>query len=93
MLLFILFMKLYLSLKLGFNVELDQRPEYHRGFIKWDETGDDGYPVVYSTGNQHSSRLLSMNQANCLLEIPGSSNELKCLQKNETITALLIEKL
>jgi gephyrin len=79
--------------KLGFDVELDERPEYHRGIIKWEEVSDDGYGVVYSTGNQHSSRLLSMNQSNCLLEIPSSTNTLKRLQTNEIITALYIEKL
>jgi hypothetical protein len=70
------------------------RPEYHRGLLKWDtEDPNSMIPVAYSTGNQHSSRLLSMNKANCLLELPSCSEDRKVLKKGEIVTALWIEKI
>jgi gephyrin len=44
------------------------RPEYHRAVARWDAGA--GCFVAASTGNQASSRLLSMRSANVLLELP-----------------------
>uniref|UniRef100_A0A1D1YDI4 Molybdopterin biosynthesis protein CNX1 n=1 Tax=Anthurium amnicola TaxID=1678845 RepID=A0A1D1YDI4_9ARAE len=48
------------------------RPEFHRAVIRW--VLDDGYGhpgfIAESTGNQMSSRLLSMKAANALLVLP-----------------------
>lgn len=84
-----------IKVQLGFDAELDiLRPEYHRGLLKWDtEDPNSMIPVAYSTGNQHSSRLLSMNKANCLLELPSCSEDRKVLKKGEIVTALWIEKI
>lgn len=48
------------------------RPEFHRAIVKWKEndgSGSSGF-VAESTGQQTSSRLLSMRAANALLELP-----------------------
>ncbi|XP_074294990.1 molybdopterin biosynthesis protein CNX1-like [Silene latifolia] len=48
------------------------RPEFHRATIKWKDNDGSGRPgfVAESTGQQMSSRLLSMKSANALLELP-----------------------
>lgn len=81
-----------------FNADLDPRPEYHRGIITWsnpdsNETSSSGYPSVYSTGNQHSSRLLSMNAANCLVKLPARTEVKKTVSSGEILSALIIEKI
>lgn len=82
---------------MGFDADLDPRPEYHRCLVKWNENFNiedinSAYPIAHSTGNQHSSRLLSMNQANCLLELPGRTPARPKINKGDILTALLIEK-
>ncbi len=65
------------------------RPEYHRAAIRWDATlhaGSGGF-VAESTGNQASSRLLSMRSANALLELPQGEG---ILAAGSMVTALLI---
>jgi hypothetical protein len=44
-------------------------------------------------GNQHSSRLLSMNKANGLVKLPGKTNSKTSIKKGEILTALIIEKI
>jgi gephyrin len=52
-----------------------ERPEYHRAIL--DDAGSRGGPVVArSTGNQRSSRLMSMKSANALLCLPQGSGTL-----------------
>ena len=48
------------------------RPEYHRAILRWEPTLDGGRGglLATSTGNQASSRLLSLRSANALLELP-----------------------
>lgn len=62
-----------------------ERPEYHRAVAKFDSKV--GGFVAYSTGNQLSSRLLSMHSANVLLEIPQGTGT---LQVGDKVTALII---
>ncbi|XP_031111127.1 molybdopterin biosynthesis protein CNX1 isoform X3 [Ipomoea triloba] len=52
------------------------RPEFHRAIISWQLNDGSGLPgfVAESTGQQRSSRLLSMKSANALLEVPASSS-------------------
>ncbi|KAK3092834.1 hypothetical protein FSP39_007734 [Pinctada imbricata] len=57
--------------KLEKSVYLDPRPEYHRVVLQW--LHDDPVPVASSTGNQISSRLLSMRTANALLMLPSKN--------------------
>lgn len=80
-----------LSTQLGFDVSLDQRPEYQRARLKW-KTGSD-IPSVISTGVQQSSRLLSMADANCLLKLPPKSEECSQLNAGKTVNALLLKHL
>ncbi|KAL0460877.1 UNVERIFIED_CONTAM: Molybdopterin biosynthesis protein CNX1 [Sesamum latifolium] len=52
------------------------RPEFHRATVRWEFNGgtDSSGFVAESTGNQISSRLLSMKSANALLEVPPTGN-------------------
>ncbi|CAH9133205.1 unnamed protein product [Cuscuta epithymum] len=52
------------------------RPEFHRAVISWQSNDGSGLPgfVAESTGQQRSSRLLSMKSANALLEVPASNS-------------------
>lgn len=83
-----------IKVKSEFETILDPRPEYHRAFLSWsDQTLDSPFPSAFSTGNQHSSRLLSMNQANCLVKLPGRTKEKTNVKKGDILGALLIEKI
>lgn len=65
------------------------RPEYHRATLRWDATlhaGRGGY-LAQSTGNQASSRLLSLRTANALLELPQGEGELAA---GAVVSALLV---
>jgi gephyrin len=66
------------------------RPEYHRAHVQWETTlhGGAGGWLAQSTGNQASSRLLSMYGANALLELPQAEGELAA---GSIVPALLIE--
>ncbi len=66
-----------------------ERPEYHRAIVRWDSTlheGRGGF-LATSTGNQASSRLLSMRSANALLELPAMEG---ALASGAIVDALLI---
>ncbi|CAF0821420.1 unnamed protein product [Brachionus calyciflorus] len=79
-----------------FDAELDPRPEYHRCWLQWPKLENQiefEYPKAYSTGNQHSSRLLSMNEANVLVILPGRTEAKTRVTKGEILTALLIDKI
>ena len=55
-----------------------ERPEYHRAFVRA-SISTDGQPSTLfatSTGNQRSSRLLSMKSANALLCLPQASGSI-----------------
>eukprot|EP01121_Diplochlamys_sp_Union-15-3_P022626 TRINITY_DN9702_c0_g1_i1.p1 TRINITY_DN9702_c0_g1~~TRINITY_DN9702_c0_g1_i1.p1 ORF type:complete len:422 (-),score=69.27 TRINITY_DN9702_c0_g1_i1:113-1378(-) len=61
--------------KLTRDVKLDpERPEYHRATLKWDS--DQNCFIARSTGEQTSSRLLSMRSANALCILPQKSGVL-----------------
>lgn len=65
------------------------RPEYHRATVRWDALlngGQGGYRAS-STGNQISSRLLSMRTANVLLELPQAEGTLPA---GSVVSALVI---
>ena len=65
------------------------RPEYHRAVVHWDAAARDGQGafVAVSTGNQASSRLLSLRSANALLELPAANG---VLARGAPVDALLI---
>ena len=65
------------------------RPEYHRAILEGDARADGGRGglVAHSTGNQASSRLLSMRSANALLELPQGEGSLPA---GAVVSALLI---
>lgn len=65
-----------------------ERPEYHRAFVRTSPSTDGQSSILLarSTGNQRSSRLLSMQSANALLCLPQASGH---LESGNTITALL----
>lgn len=66
-----------------------QRPEYHRALLAWEPAlngGSGGFRAT-STGNQASSRLLSLRSANALLELPAGEG---LLPAGAVVSALLI---
>ena len=77
--------------KVDSTIRLDPRPEYHRVVLSW--LPDSTVPVAKSTGNQISSRLLSVNTANALLLLPPSSKEKSEIQKDEVVDAMIITRL
>ena len=78
--------------QLDADVELDDRPEYHRAVLDWLHQVD-AVPVAMSTGNQLSSRLLSMRAANVLLKLPAATSEYRRLNKGELVDAIVISQL
>lgn len=74
--------------KLSAAIQLDPRPEYHRVTLCWKPEND--IPIAYSTGNQLSSRLLSMASAQALLRLPNRTEELKSLPENCIVDALIL---
>lgn len=79
-----------IQVSLGHPLHLDPyRPEYHRAIVRWESSlheGRGGF-LADSTGNQASSRLLSMRSANALLELPQGEGTLPA---GTIVTALLI---
>lgn len=82
------YMYTVIKAKLGAPVQLDPRPEYHRVTLCW-KPGDE-LPIAYSTGNQMSSRLLSLASAQALLRLPDRTEELQCLPQNCLVDALIL---
>ena len=78
-------------LKVDSVIRLDPRPEYHRVVLTWEP--DSLVPVARSTGNQISSRLLSVNMANALLILPPKKPEKQEIQKDEIVDAMIIARL
>ncbi|XP_005090817.2 gephyrin [Aplysia californica] len=77
-----------IKVKVDKDLRLDPRPEYHRAALTW-ESGDPT-PTAHTTGNQISSRLLSMNQANVLMRLPPRSDALTHIDKGTVVDALVI---
>ena len=68
---------------------MDPRPEYHR--VKVSIAGNKF--IADSTGGQRSSRMLSLGQANGLLQLPAWSEEQQKLSKEDTVPCVLIGQL
>lgn len=73
------------------QVHLDPRPEYHRAVLTWQE--NDPIPKATRTGNQMSSRLLSMRTANVLLVLPPKSEEVQTIDSGTLVDAMVIGRL
>ena len=71
---------------------LDSRPEYHRVSLLWDEASDRRVTVALSTGNQISSRLLSLSNANGLAILPAKSHEMSCIADGTMVDVIVIDK-
>ncbi|KAL4623843.1 gephyrin isoform X2 [Arapaima gigas] len=67
--------------RLSCDVKLDPRPEYHRCILTWHH--QEPLPWAQSTGNQMSSRLMSMRSANGLLMLPPKTEQYVELHKGE----------
>ncbi|XP_073003333.1 molybdopterin biosynthesis protein CNX1 [Typha latifolia] len=65
------------------------RPEFHRATLRWELDDGSGMPgyIAESTGQQMSSRLLSMKSANALLELSATGN---MLTTGTSVPAILI---
>ncbi|XP_071079097.1 gephyrin-like isoform X2 [Haliotis cracherodii] len=80
-----------LQAKISQDLRLDPRPEYHRAVLAW--TPGEAIPEATSTGNQISSRLLSMSTANALLMLPPKSETQTSLKKGDIVNAMVIGRL
>lgn len=70
------------------DIPLDPRPEYHRAILTWEK--DEVTPTAHTTGNQISSRLLSMSSANVLMVLPPISKTLTHIEKGSLVDAIVI---
>ena len=91
-------MKLYLTniiillhFQLASETRLDPRPEYQRCTLTW--IANDTIPTALTTGNQISSRLLSMRAANALLMLPPRSEQCTSLPQGHVVKAMVIAPL
>ncbi|PIK41858.1 putative gephyrin-like isoform X2 [Apostichopus japonicus] len=76
--------------KLTADIRLDSRPEFQRVQLVW---GDSQIPQAFTTGKQISCRLLSMCQANALVQLPPRSEEVSILRTDDVVDAILIGRL
>ncbi len=74
-----------LRVKLDSNYTLDPRPEYVRAHVAWNHDA----MVANITGNQRSSRLLSMKGANALLKMPAAAS-VKKVNAGDWVDAIMI---
>ncbi|KAI9478743.1 MAG: MoaB/Mog domain-containing protein [Benjaminiella poitrasii] len=81
---------LLLPVKLGRSVQLDVRPEFQRVHVSLDA---DGQLVAQSTGKQQSSRMMSMVEANGLLQLPMKTSELTEIVEGTKVPCILIGNL
>ncbi|XP_076442878.1 gephyrin-like [Babylonia areolata] len=79
--------------RLDRTVRLDPRPEYHRAVVTWSLEAGEEVGRAVSTGNQISSRLLSLRQANALLRLPPRTVELTELAEGSVVDAIVIAPL
>ncbi|XP_042181210.1 gephyrin a isoform X7 [Oncorhynchus tshawytscha] len=77
--------------RLSCDVKLDPRPEYHRCILTWHH--QEPLPWAQSTGNQMSSRLMSMRSANGLLMLPPKTEQYVELHKGEVVDVMVIGRL
>ncbi|KAI9298035.1 Molybdopterin binding protein [Neoconidiobolus thromboides FSU 785] len=75
-----------IQVELEHSIRLDPRPEYHRCIIKY----QNNQLKASSIGNQDSSRLLSMLNANALLILPEKKEDKIQLNPGELVEALLL---
>jgi len=84
------------SLQLACDVKLDPRPEYHRCSLVWNHAASenglvyDGIPLARSTGNQISSRLLSLAAANALVVLPAYTEACPVISAGSLVDAIII---
>ncbi|XP_030854974.1 gephyrin [Strongylocentrotus purpuratus] len=71
------------------DLKLDPRPEFQRAHLDW-QSAEDGVPLASTTGNQISSRLISMLQANALLALPSQSDQQKMIPKGSLVEAVVL---
>ncbi|XP_065351667.1 gephyrin [Cloeon dipterum] len=79
-----------ITVQLAETITLDSRPEYCRAVLERAPVPTKSVPVAHLTGNQMSSRLLSLQSGSVLIELPGGTKEKGTLQRGELVKALLI---
>ncbi|XP_046382910.1 gephyrin [Ischnura elegans] len=73
------------------DIKLDPRPEFHRVVLSW--KAGKPIPVARSTGNQISSRLLSLASANGLLILPPRTDDKNYLPAGSEVDAMVVGQL
>ena len=80
-----------LTVSIAEKIVLDTRPEYCRAMLEQGKVPSSNFPVAHLTGNQISSRLLSLQSGSVLLELPGKTSDRSVLEKGDLVKALLID--
>ncbi|XP_059487710.1 gephyrin isoform X2 [Neocloeon triangulifer] len=80
-----------MSVQLAEDIKLDIRPEFCRAVVERVKVPSEHVPVAHLTGNQISSRLLSLQSGSVLLVLPAQTDERKILCKGSLVRALVIE--
>ncbi|KAI7870944.1 MoaB/Mog domain-containing protein [Spinellus fusiger] len=75
-----------LPAKIVQDIHLDGRPEYHRARVSVSTEGI----IAESTGDQQSSRMLSLLGANGLLELPAKTEALRVLKKGSLVNCIML---
>jgi gephyrin len=79
-----------ISVRIDSDLKLDlERPEYHRARINTWGMCNGSIPTASSTGDQKSSRLLSLRASNALLCLPQGSVSKSKIFTGEIVTALI----
>ncbi|XP_071949469.1 gephyrin-like isoform X2 [Antedon mediterranea] len=78
-------------IKIEKDMKLDPRPEFHRVNLVWKD--EDSVPTAISTGNQMSSRLLSMLSAHALLQLPQKTNDKSTIKAGDLLDAFIISRI
>jgi len=80
-----------MTVRLAERVALDSRPEFCRAVLEREKAPTEKLPVAHLTGNQISSRLLSLQSGSVLLQLPASAEGRNFLDKDALVRALVID--
>lgn len=80
-----------LTVSIAEKIVLDARPEYCRAVLEQGKVPSSKFPVAHLTGDQISSRLLSLQSESVLLELPGKTTDRIALEKGDLVKALVID--
>ncbi|KAI7902748.1 uncharacterized protein BX663DRAFT_486549 [Cokeromyces recurvatus] len=81
---------LVIPIEVNYSIQLDPRPEFQRVHISMNA---EGQLVAESTGKQQSSRMMSMAEANGLLQLPMATPDMNKIVEGTKVPCILIGNL